>query len=387
MPSAFSSSFTDGQQITVDGKLFEYVLASNLFKNVTEGGSVIPFGINVVETSASPNQNVTVERVAGFIDFSSPEVVFSATVDSLSAPEVTITANNTLTVRVPANVTSGANKLVEITATIAGQSITASDIITINTGFAEKTQLFITATEITNSILQNAVNQLELDLVTAGILNKYFAIYPLVGNSGTSQKYNLMNAEDTNAAYRLSFTGSIAYSNYGFTPSGIAYANTNFNVSGINSSNFGMVFAQEGVDTTGTTRTYMGVSSSASSNFVVLGLLSTGSRSVALVGAASASEYQPSPSPPLSGVIAANALTGRQVSLVNNGNLIATVSNSGSLPNGSLFIGALNAISGGAQLPANREIRIAAIRESLTPSELQAEATAFSSFIQSKLAA
>jgi len=74
---------------------------------------------------------------------------------------------------------------------------------------------------------KDAVNQWVVDSKAAGIWTKFKAIYPMVGSTATSQKFNLKNPLDTNAAFRLSFIGGGTHSSNGYQPNGInAYADT-----------------------------------------------------------------------------------------------------------------------------------------------------------------
>ena len=54
---------------------------------------------------------------------------------------------------------------------------------------------------------ESAVNTLTLSLKADGIYNKLQAIYPLVGGTSGSMKWNLKDPQDTNAAYRMDFAG------------------------------------------------------------------------------------------------------------------------------------------------------------------------------------
>ena len=94
------------------------------------------------------------------------------------------------------------------------------------TSYDPDAQLFITATGISGTNA-TATNQLVLDLKAANIWTKFKAIYPVVGGTATSHKFNLKNPSDTNAAFRLSFVGGWTHSATGMLPNGTnAYADT-----------------------------------------------------------------------------------------------------------------------------------------------------------------
>jgi hypothetical protein len=92
-------------------------------------------------------------------------------------------------------------------------------------GFDPDAQAFITAAAITNPTQQNAINTLVVDLKGYSIWTKFKAIYPIVGGSASSHKFNLKDPRDLDAAFRLTFTNSWTHSATGMTPS-VAWANT-----------------------------------------------------------------------------------------------------------------------------------------------------------------
>ena len=88
---------------------------------------------------------------------------------------------------------------------------------------------FITAAGITNATQQSAINVLVAELKTFGLWTKMKAIYPFVGGTATTHKFNLKDPRDLDAAYRLIFFGGWNHSITGATPNGInAFANTYF---------------------------------------------------------------------------------------------------------------------------------------------------------------
>ena len=86
---------------------------------------------------------------------------------------------------------------------------------------------FIVATGITDPIIQDATNELVLELKAHSLWSKNHAIYPMVGGTASAHKYNLKNPLDTDAAFRLSFVGGWVHGATGATPNGTnASANT-----------------------------------------------------------------------------------------------------------------------------------------------------------------
>jgi hypothetical protein len=88
-------------------------------------------------------------------------------------------------------------------------------------------QAFITAAGITDATQKSAVNQLVLNLKSANIWTKMKAIYPILGGSASTHKWNLKDPRDLDAAYRLTFATGWTHSSTGMTPNGTsAYADT-----------------------------------------------------------------------------------------------------------------------------------------------------------------
>ena len=95
-------------------------------------------------------------------------------------------------------------------------------------------QAFFTAAGITDTTQKNAVNQLVLDLKSYGIWSSMIAIYPFVGGTATTNKYNLKNPN----TFQITFGGGWTHSSTGSLPNGTnGYADT-----GINWSNIGTTY-------------------------------------------------------------------------------------------------------------------------------------------------
>jgi hypothetical protein len=99
-------------------------------------------------------------------------------------------------------------------------------------GFDTDAQAFFDASGITDSTQKNAVNQLVLDLKAASIWSKMKAIYPMVGGTASTHKWNLKDPRDLDAAFRLVFSGGWTHSSTGALPNGTnAWADTFWNPS------------------------------------------------------------------------------------------------------------------------------------------------------------
>jgi hypothetical protein len=86
---------------------------------------------------------------------------------------------------------------------------------------------FIIAAAITDNTQKTAINTLVTDLKTYNIWSKMKAVYPFVGGTASSHKWNLKDPRDLDAAYRLVFSGGWTHSSTGALPNGTtAFADT-----------------------------------------------------------------------------------------------------------------------------------------------------------------
>jgi len=102
---------------------------------------------------------------------------------------------------------------------------------------------FLIATGITDATIISALNTLYADLVGYGIWTKLKAIYPFVGGTATTHKFNLKDPRDLDVAFRLAFAGGLTHNANGVTGNGLnGTASTFFNptLEGISLSSFGM---------------------------------------------------------------------------------------------------------------------------------------------------
>lgn len=88
-------------------------------------------------------------------------------------------------------------------------------------------QAFITAADITDPTQKSAINQLVLDLKSASLWTKMQALYPFVGGTAATHKWNLVNPVDSDVAFRGTFAGGVTHNANGITPNGsTGYMNT-----------------------------------------------------------------------------------------------------------------------------------------------------------------
>lgn len=89
---------------------------------------------------------------------------------------------------------------------------------------------FILAASITNDTQKIAINTLVLDLKAYGLWSKIKAIYPFVGNTAESHRWNLKDARSVDAAFYIVFSGGITHTSTGVLFNGLTgFADTRFN--------------------------------------------------------------------------------------------------------------------------------------------------------------
>lgn len=86
----------------------------------------------------------------------------------------------------------------------------------VGTQFDPDALKFLIAAEITNGTEQVAINNLVLDLKSNSLWTKMYIIYPFVGGTSTSTKYNL---KDT-TTYSITWNGGITFSSNGVLGNG-----------------------------------------------------------------------------------------------------------------------------------------------------------------------
>lgn len=93
--------------------------------------------------------------------------------------------------------------------------------------FDADAQAFLTAASITDPTITSAIDTLVKGLKSNSLWTKMIAVYPFVGGTATTHKFNLKDPRDLDAAFRLTFSGTVTHNSNGITPNGTnGYANT-----------------------------------------------------------------------------------------------------------------------------------------------------------------
>jgi hypothetical protein len=95
------------------------------------------------------------------------------------------------------------------------------------TGIDPDAQAFLNAAGITDATITTAINTLVIQLKAIGVWAKLKAIYPFVGGTASTHKFNLKDPRDLDVAFRLVFLGGVTHSTNGALPNGTnGYAET-----------------------------------------------------------------------------------------------------------------------------------------------------------------
>lgn len=173
--------------------------------------SVVIRGTKIDFSTTSSGLNTNTFRICSAIGvaFDNKEIAFSSIGDGLTAQNMT-----DLTTAVNAFQTT-------LGRSIGTQTVSDADA-----------QAFVTNAGIVDQVEANAVNNLVIGLKADSLWTKFSALYPFVGGTATTHKFNLKNPLDTNAAFRLVFSGGGTHSANGYQTNGVnAFAETYYNPS------------------------------------------------------------------------------------------------------------------------------------------------------------
>lgn len=140
-------------------------------------------------------------------------------------------------------------------------------------------QDFLDATGIVDEVIVSALNNMVIDLKAVSLWDLFIAIYPFVGGTAATHKWNLVNPLDTDAAFRLTFFGTITHDANGADPNGsTGYAVTHIIANTDMTANNGAIgyFGGENIAGGGTERS-MGCFVSGSNPCISIGINRDGS--------------------------------------------------------------------------------------------------------------
>lgn len=87
--------------------------------------------------------------------------------------------------------------------------------------YTARTTAFATATGITDATILGALNTFDLGLISNSLDSKIKALYPYVGGTASTHKFNFLDARDLDVSYRLTFNGGFVHNSNGVTSNGV----------------------------------------------------------------------------------------------------------------------------------------------------------------------
>lgn len=227
---------------------------------------------------------------------------------------------------------------------------------------------FISAATITASTQMMAINDLVIDLKAFGLWNKMIAIYPFVGGTANSHKYNLKDPRDSDAAYRLVFSGGWTHSSTGALPNGTnTYADTKLIPStslSLNSTHLSYYSLTN--SSIGGTRYDMGTGTGTVSDFLSLVVKFQGANFLSCLNQTTIDVVANAVS---TGFYCSSRTGATTKFMIKNNSVVLTTSTvSTALAPNSLYIGAYNN-NGTANLFGDKECAFASVGSGLTTTE------------------
>lgn len=226
---------------------------------------------------------------------------------------------------------------------------------------------YITASS--NTTYQDIIDDMFVSLKSNSIYAKLQAFYPFLGTTAAQHKWNAKNPLDTDAAFRLTFTGAATFSNNGYQLNGSSYANTHFTPStsqSINSNGATIVIGTNNAAFSGDTYEYGSINGSQysfmtskreNSTYAARARMNNG-----LIERSGVNESR--------GVLTAVRQNSTDSRLIKNGVVLATdTAGGGSLPTINQFIGGIN-LNGSVYGNSNQRIQSVYIHEGLTNTEV-----------------
>jgi hypothetical protein len=129
------------------------------------------------------------------------------------------------------------NQIVEKYQVALSRGVQAAQSFYYNSAYSNESNTYLYSTQITGTTQVSAINTLINGLKANNLWTKMKAVYPFVtdktlqADMAAQMKFNLVNPQDTDAAFRLAFSGGWTYSTNGAQPNGTnGYADTKLNL-------------------------------------------------------------------------------------------------------------------------------------------------------------
>ncbi len=241
------------------------------------------------------------------------------------------------------------NQIVEKYQVALSRGVQASQSFYYNSAYSNEANTYLYSTQITGTTQVSAINTLINGLKANNLWTKMKAVYPFVtdktlqADMAAQMKFNLVNPQDTDAAFRLAFSGGWTYSTNGAQPNGTnGYADTKLGQTAAGMfTNSHLSFYSRTNSTTATAQVEMGVGATVAGTFT--NLLMRLDTSTNYVGGSIGSRNALSTAANSIGHVIVNALSA-SAKAYKNGSLVATDTSTqtGTLNTLPIYIGCQN---------------------------------------------
>ena len=228
-------------------------------------------------------------------------------------------------------------------------------------------QAFVTNAGIVDQVEANAINNLVIGLKADSLWTKMKAVYPFVGGTSTTMKYNLKDPRDLDVAFRLTWNGGLTYSSTGLLGGVNGYADTKLSPSSVLSLNSTHISFYSRTDTSTSENVEMGVNDINNNSRLFIAPKFSGANTA--YRAVNSAQAGPGASPNMQGFFIASRVNSTAMKLYRNSSVLfndSTLSNT--LNNINIFLLAYNN-PGGFNYYTDRECAFASIGDGLDDTE------------------
>lgn len=227
-----------------------------------------------------------------------------------------------------------------------------------------------------------AINTLVIALKAAGVWTKCNAIYPVVGGTAAKHKWNLKDPQDTDGAFRLTFTGSWTHAAGGMTAgANPSYADTKLQPSTVLSTS-NTHLASYACTNTNTGPTDLGAHGNSNNNVMYHYSRSGGNFQAVHSQTAGAAEYITVASSDSRGFWVSSRRSASDFEAYKNGSSIGTYTSASTvaLPTETIWLADRNLNGSAYGTPSDKQYAFFSIGASLTDTEVADYYTAVQAF-------
>ena len=241
--------------------------------------------------------------------------------------------------------------------------------------YAAEAKAFITAAGITDPTQKTAVDYLVKQLKANNLYSKFSVLYPFVGGSADTHKFNLINPVDSDAAFRIAWSGSVTHNANGIKSNGTnGYGDTKYNPVAASASltSFSLGAYKTGIEANGISRAFMGNALNSNPDDVTtLAWFNAGSKAMGTIAGLN-TQYVPSEAnTQAEGMLSITTNGNRSARYYRIGNLIGSpVTQSGNFHNSTFYLLAINRAGTAANYALDVIIKLAYVSTGLSDAEM-----------------